>query len=197
MTKSCRDCSQTVRDMSASQMLVIYCLGTSEEPMRGDVDLQTVLFLSSIELPDLFEGIFVFQQHVNGPFSERIFEDVTAIIEDGYASSSDFKLSNEGKEIYIEVERHLGEPLKSTIQKNMEFVSGLTKEELQTFIYATFPDYIIDSEVQMEIQRNRVKNAISMLMKEKVTASQAAKVAGMGYNEFENHLNTLKIRWKS
>ena len=103
----------------------------------------------------------------------------------------------EGKEIYKEVEKHIEEPLKSTIQKNIEFVSGLTKQELQTFIYATFPDYIIDSEVRMKIQRNRVKNAISMLMKEKVTASQAAKVAGMGYNEFENHLNTLKIRWKS
>lgn len=197
MTRSCRDYGQIVRDMSASQTLVIYCLGTSEEPMRGDVDLQTLLFLSSIELPDLFEGIFVFQQHANGPFSERIFEDVTAIIKDGYASGSDFKLSNEGKEIYKEVEKHIEEPLKSTIQKNMEFVSGLTKQELQTFIYATFPDYIVDSEVRMKIQRNRVKNAISMLMKEKITASQAAKVAGMGYNEFENHLNTLKMRWKS
>ena len=191
MTRSCRDYSQIVRDTSASQILVIYCLGTSEEPMSGDVDLQTVLFLSSIELPDLFEGVFVFQQHVNGPFSERIFEDVTAIIKDGYASGSDLKLSNE------EVEKHIEEPLKCTIQKNMEFVSGLTKQELQTFIYATFPDYIVDSEVRMKIQRNRVKNAISMLMKEKITASQAAKVAGMGYDEFENHLNTLKIRWKS
>ena len=188
MTRSCRDYGQIVRDMSASQTLVIYCLGTSEEPMRGDVDLQTLLFLSSIELPDLFEGTFVFQQHANGPFSERIFEDVTAIFKDGYASGSDLKLSNEGKEIYKEVEKHIEEPLKSTIQKNMEFVSGLTKQELQTFIYATFPDYIVDSEVRMEIQRNRVKNAISMLMKEKVTASQAAKVAGMGYDEFENHL---------
>ena len=95
MTRSCRDYGQIVRDMSAAQTLVIYCLGTSEEPMRGDVDLQTLLFLSSIELHDLFEGTFVFQQHANGPFSERIFEDVTAIIEDGYASGSDFKLSNE------------------------------------------------------------------------------------------------------
>ncbi len=197
MTRSCEDCSQMVCGMSASQTLVIYCLGTSEEPMRGDVDLQTLLFLSSIELPDLFEGVFVFQQHVNGPFSERIFEDVTAIIKDGYTSGSDFKLSNEGKEIYKEIEKHIEEPLKSTIQKNIEFVSGLTKQELQTFIYATFPDYIVDSEVRMKIQRNRVKNAISMLMKEKITASQAAKVAGMGYDEFENHLNTLKIRWKS
>ncbi len=197
MTGSCVDYSQKVRNMDASQRIIIYCLGASGKPVGSDVDLQKILFLSSIALPELFDGVFTFQQYRKGPYSERIDEDVAVISNSGYVSCPDLRLSDEGEEIYKEIEKRVKEPLKSTILDNKEFVSGLTEEELLTFIYVIFPKYIVNSEVWDSIKQNRIKNAVSMLTKEKITASQAARVAGMGYHEFEDHLNKLKIRWKS
>lgn len=197
MTGSCVDCSQKIRDMDASQRIIIYCLGAFGEPVGSDVNLQKIMFLSSMALPEIFDGVFTFQQYRKGPYSERIDEDVAVIGSSGYMAGSDLRLSDEGKELYNEIEKRVKEPLKSTILENKEFVSGLTEEELLTFIYVVFPKYIDNSEVWERIKKDRVKNAVSMLEKGKITASQAARVAGMGYYEFEDHLKKLKIRWKS
>ncbi len=197
MTGSCVDCSQKIRDMDASQRIIIYCLGAFGEPVGSDVNLQMIMFLSSMALPETFDGVFTFRQCRKGPYSERIDEDVAVIGSSGYLAGSDLGLSDEGKELYNGIEKLAKEPLKSIILENKEFVSGLTEEELLTFIHAVFPEYIDDSEALNEIEEDRVNSAVSMLEKGKITASQAARVAGMGYCEFEDHLKELKMRWKS
>lgn len=112
----------------------------------------------------------------------------------GNKAGSDSGLSDDGAELYDEMERHVKEPLKSTILEDRDFVSGLTEEELLTFICVVFPEYIDYPEVRDRIGRNRVKNAVSMLEKGKITVSRAAEVAGMGYYEFEDHLENSKVK---
>ncbi len=197
MTDQYVDYNQRVSDMDSSQRLLIYCLGALGKPVENEVDIQKIMFLSSIALPDLLDRVYTFQQYKKGPYSERINEDVAVIKSSGYLSGTDFKLSDEGQEVFNEIEKRVKEPLKSTILENKEFVSGLSEDELLTFIYVIFPNYIVNSEVWDELKHDRVKNAVSLLKKEKITASQAAKIAGMGYFEFEDYLNRLKIRWKS
>lgn len=197
MTESYVDYSQKVSNMDASQRLVLYCLGALGKPVENEVDIQKIMFLSSIALPELLNRVYTFQEYKKGPYSERINEDVAVIKSSGYLSESDFELSDEGQEIFNEIEKRVKEPLKSTVLENKEFVSGLTEDELLTFIYVIFPKYIINSEVWNDLKQDRVKNAVSMLKKGKITASQAAKIAGMGYFEFEDYLNRSKIRWKS
>ena len=189
--------NQKVREMDVSQRLIIYCLGASNKPVGNKVDIQKILFLTSKELPDLFKDVFTFQKYKKGPYSERIDEDVAVISNSGYITGGEFGLSDEGYELFQEIEKRVKEPLKSSIVDNKEFVYGLTEEELLTFIYVIFPEYTENSEVWDKIKHNRVKNAVSLLKKEKITASQAAIIAGMNYYEFEDHLNKLKIRWKS
>lgn len=197
MSNPIANCDQKVREMDVSQRLIIYCLGASNKPVENKVDIQKILFLTSKELPDLFGDIFTFQKYKKGPYSERIDEDVAVISNSGYISGGEFGLSDEGYKLFKEIEKHVKEPLKSSIEDNKEFVYGLTEEELLTFIYVIFPEYTENSEVWDKIKHNRVNNAISLLKKEKITASQAAIIAGMNYYEFENYLNKLKIRWKS
>ena len=197
MTEPTVNYGQIVRDMDVSQRLIIYCLGALNRPVENRVDIQKILFLTSMELPDLFEDIFTFQKYKKGPYSERIDEDVAVISNSGFIEGSQFGLSEEGHKVFEEIEKRVKEPLKTIILDNKEFVCGLTEEELLTFIYVIFPEYTENSEVWDKIKPNRVKNAISLLKKEKVTASQAAVIAGMNYYDFEDYLQTLKIRWKS
>ena len=117
--------------------------------------------------------------------------------ESGYIAGFQFALSNEGYRIFEEIGKCLKDPLKTAILENKEFVSGLTEEELLTFIYVISPEYTENSEVWDEIKANRVKNAVSLVKKERITASQAARIAGMSYYDFEKILSEQKIRWKS
>lgn len=197
LSKPAVNYGQIVRDMDVSQRLIIYCLGALNKPIENKVDIQKILFLTSRELPELFEDIFTFQKYKKGPYSERIDEDVAVISNSGFIEGSHFGLSEEGYKIFEEVEKRVKDPLKTIILENKEFVNGLTEDELLTFIYVIFPEYTENSEVWEKIKTNRVKNAVSLLKKEKITAAQAAVIAGMNYYEFEDYLKRLKLRWKS
>lgn len=191
------DYGQKVREMDASQRLVIYCLGAMGRPVDSNVKIQKILFLTSKALPEMFSKVFTFQKYKKGPYSERIDEDVAVIRNSGYLEGSDYILSDEGQKIFSEIEKRVQEPLKSVLLDNKDFTDGLTEDELLTFIYVVFPEYTENSEVWDRIKPNREKHALSMFRKEKITASQAAKIAGVSYYEFENLLNKMKIRWKS
>lgn len=191
------DYKKKIQEMDASQRLIIYCLGASEKPIEHKVDIQKILFLTSMEYPDLFKDVFTFQKYKKGPYSERVDENVSVISNSGYIAGAEFGLSDEGYMVYKEIEKRVKEPLKSSILNNIDFVVGLSENELLTFIYVVFPEYTENSEVWDKLKPKRTKIAVSLLKKGKITASQAAYIAGMNYYDFENHLREHKIRWKS
>jgi uncharacterized protein YwgA len=197
MSSDAVDIRKTLSNMDASQKIILYCIGALGEPIKNQVKIQKTIFLSSKSLPEIFEDEYTFQKHKKGPYSEKIDEDISVIRSEGYISGSDFNLSNRGRKVYNAIELSIRDPLKSVIQDSKKFVVGLTDDELLTFIYTLFPEYTEDSEVWENLKSNRVKNAVSMLKKGKITASRAAEIAGMNYYDFEDYLRKLKIRWKS
>ena len=74
--ESLDDYNQKVRSMDASQKIIIYCMGALNKPVENKDSIQKILFLTSMELPDLFKDLFTVQKNKNGPDSERIDEDV-------------------------------------------------------------------------------------------------------------------------
>ncbi len=197
MVKSLFDPQKVISEMDASQRIIIYCMGAEKKPIKNKVDIQKIIFLSAMSLPDIFENLYTFQKHKKGPYSEKIDEDVAVISNSGYVSGSQFGLSDNGYELFDRIEARVKEPLKSTLLENKEFVSDLTDDELLTFIYTVFPQYTENSEVWEKLKQHRVKNAVSMLKKEKITSSLAAVIAGYNYFDFEKYLMDQKIRWKS
>ena len=190
-------CANRRNAMESSERLILYCLGAQEKPVRTKLELQKILFLSSVSLPDIFGGIYTFQKHKMGPYSEKVDEDVEEIRFSGYLTGPGFDLSPVGEEIYRGIERGVKEPLKSAILSNKEFVLGLSENELLTYIYTLFPEYQRNSEKWDELKSHRLEYAISMFRKGKITASLAAQVAGMNYYDFEDYLRKIGIRWKS
>ncbi|MCK9323490.1 MAG: hypothetical protein M0P07_06030 [Candidatus Methanomethylophilaceae archaeon] len=197
MGKSLLNSQKIISEMDASQRIIIYCMGVEGKPIKDKVDIQKIIFLSAMSLPDIFENMYTFQKHKKGPYSEKIDEDVAVISNSGYVGGSQFGLSDSGYELFNDIEARIKDPLKSTLLENKEFVSDLTDDELLTFIYIMFPQYTENSEVWEKLKQYRVKNAVSMLKKEKITSSLAAVIAGYNYYDFEKYLMEQKIRWKS
>lgn len=197
MERPSADSKIKVSEMEASQRIILYCIGALDKPIKKQVDIQKIIFLSKISLPEIFEDLYTFQKHKKGPYSERIDEDLYVLRNSGFIEEPGFILSDIGREAYREISLRVKEPLKSTILENKDFVSGLSEDELLTFIYVVFPEYIENSEVWDRLELSRVKHATSMLKKEKITASLASKIAGMNYFEFEALLKKQRIRWKS
>lgn len=197
MEKSLADSKRKVSKMDASQKIILYCIGASGKPIEKRVDIQKIIFLSKMSLPEIFEDLYTFQKHKKGPYSERIDEDLNVLSNSGFVAGPSFNLSDTGREAYKEIDAKIKEPLKGTLLENKDFVSGLSEDELLTFIYAVFPEFIENSEVWEKLEPDRIKHAESMLKKEKITASLASEIAGMNYFEFEDRLRKQKIRWKS
>lgn len=188
---------RTVLDMDASQRLIIYCMGALDKPVKDEVNIQKIIFLSAMSYPGIFRDMYTFRKHKKGPYSEKIDEDLNVISNSGLVKGSDFDLSKDGRRIYKQIEAGVKEPLRSAIPENKEFVSDLSQDELLTFVYTAFPEFIENSEVWEKLESHRMKHAVSMLKKEKITASMAADIAGMDYFEFEDLLKKQGIRWKS
>lgn len=186
-----------LKGLDASQRVILFCLGSLHRPLSEEVELQKLLFLSTVQLPDVFKDTFTFEKYRKGPYSERINEDLSVLSNSGYVGCHDLGLTDAGYGLYDHIEKNVKEPLKSVLISNKEFVSKLTEDELLTFVYTVFPEYTENSVVWNDLKKDRLKNAISMVKKEAITASQAARVAGMSYFEFEEELKKRKIRWKS
>ncbi|MPN09843.1 hypothetical protein SDC9_157135 [bioreactor metagenome] len=161
------------------------------------VYIQKILFLTYESLPNIFENQLDFQKHKKGPIAGVIEENIHIFSSSRLIEGFGFGLSDWGNELYYLIEPRVKEPLKSTLLDYKDFVIDLTEDELLTFIYARFPEYSANSEEWDRLKPKRVKHALSMLKKEKISVSMAAEIADMNYYEFEDLARKQKIRWKS
>lgn len=180
-----------------SLQLVIYCLGALGRPVEREADIHRTLYFSSIAHPEIAKDTFAFIRQGNEPYSKAIDEALAEVRKRGYISVSGLDLSDDGCEAFGILDKRLEEPLKAVVSESKDFVSGLSDEELMTFIDVVFPDRDIADKKDATNLQDREKHAISMLQKWKITASLAARIAGMDYLEFESLLKDREIKWKS
>ena len=191
------EAKRILEQMDPSERVIIYSMGALGRPLNKKVDIQKVIFLSSRAIPDVFDNLFHFQAHKKGPYSERIDEDVMVLSSNGLVAGADFGLSDLGFSVYEIISENIKEPLKGTIEENKEFITNMTEDELLTFVYVIYPDFQKNSEEWERLKNNRIKAAVSLLKKGKVSLSRAAEIGGMNYFDFEDYLSGEKIRWKS
>jgi Uncharacterised protein family (UPF0175). len=77
-----------------------------------------------------------------------------------------------------------------------EFLHDLPDTEVLTFIYAFYPDYMSESAKWDELKPKRIKVAISLLKKEKISFSKASELAQMNPIDFERYLISNNIKWR-
>ena len=107
---------------------------------------------------------------------------------------SNFLLSEKGKELF----KHL-KPKKDLIEVLEDFKSflnDLTDDEVLTFVYVNYPNYIEESVKWEGLKPKRVNVALSLLRKNKISFNKALQISGLGAKEFEKIILAKEIKWK-
>jgi predicted HTH domain antitoxin len=71
------------------------------------------------------------------------------------------------------------------------FIGGLTNDEILLFVYASYPEYTIESTEYSRIMKSRVKTSITIYKKGFVSLEKAAFLAGVSIESFLELLKRL------
>lgn len=188
--------SQKGSDLNDEEKIVLYSIGALDsKPLKSKTKVQKLLYLFSNVFPD-FGKLLEFEPHLFGPYSEIVDNVLEDLLTLGYLkkSGTSYKLTEEGQEIFTSLK-----PKKEWIDVMNDFkelLYDLPDDEILTFIYVFYPNYISESAKWDELKPNRVNVAISLLKREKISFSKASELANMNPIDFEKYLVSKKIRWR-
>lgn len=183
-------------DLNDEEKVIICSLGAlHNSPLRSKTKIQKLLFLIS-NVFDGYKDILEFEPHLFGPYSETVdyvLEDLIKLdlVE---KSGKQYKLTDNGIKIFKCLSPK--KDIMRVIEDFKEFLNDLSNNELLTFVYVSYPEYIEESAKWDELKKEREKIAISLLKKQKISFSKAVEVSGLTTSNFEKLLEKKNIRWK-
>lgn len=183
-------------DLNNEEKIVLYSIGAlGSKPLKSKVKIQKLLYLFSNVFPD-FGELLAYEPHLLGPYSEivdNVLEDLMTLGLIRKAENS-YALTIRGQEFFDSIK-----PKKDIIDVMndfKEFLHDLPDYEILTFIYVFYPNFISESAKWDELKPNRIKVAVSLLKKEKISFSKASELAQMNPVDFERYLISNNIRWR-
>jgi uncharacterized protein YwgA len=177
------------------EMIILYSIGSLDQPLRSKLKLQKILFLVTNVFDDL-QDLLKFEPNLMGPYSERIdyvlqdFERMGLVEVQG----SNYSLTKKGEEVYIHLKPKA--ELANVINDFKDFLNDLSDNEVMTFIYTFYPKYTSESTKWNELKEKRIDYATKLLIKGKVSFSKAAQIADMNALEFADSLRRGNIKWR-
>lgn len=183
-------------ELHGDQKLLIYSIGILDEPLRSRIKLQKLFFLVSNVFKDM-DDLFKFEPHLFGPYSEPLDDLCRELIALDLIRENNrrgFRLTTKGWEEFKKIRPQ--KELKEVISDFKQFINDIPDNELMTFIYACYPDYISESYVWDDLKRDRVKYALDLLKKNKISFSRAVEVSGKNFSDFQRIAKDNNIRWR-
>jgi predicted HTH domain antitoxin len=137
-----------------------------------------------------------YEPHYLGPYSETLENTLNSLVRLGYieAEDSNFHLTQKGIKIFKSLTPK--PELVRVIDDFKSFINDLSDNEILTFIYTSYPEYISESVKWDELKPRRVEFAISLLRNDKVSFGKAAEIAGISQIEFDRVLKKRNLRWR-
>jgi len=193
-----------IEDLTETQKMLILLLGAKNfEPIINHLRLQKIFFYSLLliseseeEKKELLEAVG-FYPHKFGPYSETLEEDVeqlslAGIIE--YESldekTKNIRLTEKGKNIFNYLVKQFQEDLIKILEEAKDFLNDekVTDKEVLAFIYTLEKDYTAKSNVIDLIEKNKVKYAINLYKKGKISIERASEIAEKSISDFKKLL---------
>lgn len=185
---------EDVKDkLNQADELVIRLLGASEkEPVPRRLWLQKELFQIAKNMPKV-EDYLDFQAHYQGPFSETVEAIEERLDTKGLitrdSSSGEIKLTERGEMVDEELQENIPEEVQHLIDDIKEFMNDLTKEELLTYIYYSYPEMTKQSVEKEDLDAKREEVAEQLYNKDKISLEKAAELSGMSLRDFKGYIN--------
>lgn len=182
--------------LESDEKIVLYSIGALRNtPLRSKVKLQKLLFLVTEVFPE-WNDLLEYESHLLGPYSERVDNILEDLIALGLVErfESTFRLTSDGQQIFVTIKPK--SQIVEVMEDFKEFLNDLPDNQVLTFVYVFYPEYMGESARWEQLKKDRVKNAIAMLSRGKISFTKAAEVAGMGPEEFSALLERRGVRWR-
>lgn len=182
-------------DLSPLSVAILELLKVNDEkPVKGNVAFQKEMFLISNYIDKVNERA-EFIPHALGPYSEASEVSMDNLVSMGLVEKKErntYKISPSGIKV-LSLKQDIFSPEEiESIADFKDFVGDLTNDEILLFIYASYPDFTIESTEYRRIMKSRVKNAISIYKKGIVSLEKAAFLAGLNIEKFLDLQRTVK-----
>lgn len=179
---------EKVMELSPVQAFLILLLGSrNHEPVRGKTWLQKEMFLIA-KNTGLKEEVY-FEPHFYGPYSETVDSELENLEILGLAAENgEIKLTEKGKDLYAALLKIASIEKLELIEEIKEELNNLNEDELLAYIYFSFPETTKEAVRFENIEKKRVKLAMSLYEKEKVSLGKASEIAGMDIKGFMDYL---------
>lgn len=154
-------------DLSPLSVAILELLKEKDKkPVKGNVAFQKEMFLIANYIDKVNERA-EFIPHILGPYSEASEVSIDNLVSMGLVEKKGQYLQNYsiGYQSVGAEAGYLSSEEKESIADFKEFISNLTNDEILLFIYASYPDYTIESTEYRRIMKSRVKNSISIYKK--------------------------------
>jgi len=180
-------------EKNEGKLYILFLLNSlNQQPILGKTKLMKELFFISNNVPSL-EKLFSFEADNYGPSSDvvsRFLEDLTlfeiiSLNNKSKSSSSDYfeySLTDFGKRILESIK---DKAVDTELIEDMKILfSGLSTDEALALTYFSFPETTVESLVKGRIEKNRVKLALNLYKKNKVSLTKASHIAGIPIDSF-------------
>jgi predicted HTH domain antitoxin len=174
-------------DLSPLSVAILELLKVNDEKsVKGNITFQKEMFLISNYIDKINERA-EFIPHFLGPYSEASEASMNNLISMGLAEKKEgntYKITPSGIKVLDLKQDIFSSEEKKSIADFKEFIGNLTNDEILLFIYASYPDFTIESTEYRRIMKSRVKNSISIYKKGLVSLEKAAFLAGLNIETF-------------
>ena len=182
-------------DLEEEEQLILLTVGALGRPLRSKIKMQKLIFLIGNVIEGLNEDLG-YEPHLFGPYSEKVENMAEGLIDLGYIDhrGSSFELTSDGKEEYDRL--NPSDEIECLVDDFKAFINDMTDDEVMTYIYTFYPDYIEESTKWDELKKDRINRSIRLLQRQKLSMGKAAAVAGMNTFDFAEHLRNQRIKWR-
>ncbi|MDN5308816.1 MAG: hypothetical protein PWP14_210 [Methanolobus sp.] len=181
-------------DLSPLSVAILELLEVNDEkPVKGNVAFQKEMFLISNCIYKVEEKAD-FIPHSFGPYSEASEITMEHLISIGLVEKkkdNTYRITENGTKVLgLKQDVFSSEEIES-IGDFKSFIGGLTNDEILLFVYASYPEYTIESTEYSRIMKSRVKTSITIYKKGFVSLEKAAFLAGVSIESFLELLKRL------
>jgi len=180
------------QDIPPDDLFLAVLYADNKSAIKGKTWLQKIIYVISKSLK--LSG-FEFKPFNFGACSEEVIELKEMYINIGYITedSQGIRLSPQAFEDAEAIWNKLDERTRSYLNNIKRFLNELTEEELIAYTYSQWPEDASNSLIKESFLKNRVRIAINLFKKGKISLERGAIIAGMSIRDFMKTLSNRKI----
>ncbi len=167
-----------LRNADELQILMILLAKANNEPIRGRLKLQKMMYLLADKLDEIKDQSS-YDADNYGPYSEVIDQESQYLEDVGVFTTSlgEIDLTKEGKEIANEfVHKAANKELLHLLSDYKKFVNDMKTKELLAYVYSAYPDMTDESVAYEDLKPHMEENILSLVKKEKISSQRAAEL---------------------